>query len=99
MIDALNNTTIDAAIDSAAARKRELDALKPRATLVESLRFLAMHHDGPKVSRVPSNSLVEAADRIEELSQAVEAALNIVDGDGAPPRWDWMREALARARG
>jgi hypothetical protein len=33
------------------------------------------------------------------LQIAVEAALNMVDGDGAPPRWDMLRAALAKARG
>jgi hypothetical protein len=34
-----------------------------------------------------------------DLYAAVEAALNMVDGDGAPPRWDILRAALAKARG
>lgn len=43
--------------------------------------------------------IMRLEDQIAELCQAVEAALNMVDGDGAPPRWDWMREVLAHARG
>lgn len=34
-----------------------------------------------------------------DLYTAVEAALNMVDGDGAPPDWDMLRAALAKARG
>jgi hypothetical protein len=32
------------------------------------------------------------------LQIAVEAALNMVDGDGAPPRWDMLRAALTASR-
>jgi hypothetical protein len=32
------------------------------------------------------------------LQVAVEAALNMVDGDGAPPRWDMLRAALNASR-
>jgi hypothetical protein len=33
--------------------------------------------------------------RISELECAVQAALNMVDGSGVPPDWDWMRAVLA----
>jgi hypothetical protein len=33
--------------------------------------------------------------RIAELEAAVRAALNMVDGNGVPPDWDWMRAVLA----
>lgn len=32
--------------------------------------------------------------RISELECAVMAALNMVDGTGVPPDWDWMRAVL-----
>lgn len=35
------------------------------------------------------------ARRIAELEAAVRAALNMIDGDGAPPNWDWLRSVLA----
>ncbi len=34
-------------------------------------------------------------ERISELECAVQAALNMVDGNGVPPDWDWMRAVLA----
>lgn len=36
-----------------------------------------------------------ARQRIAELEAAVKAALNMVDGNGLPPDWDWMRAVLA----
>jgi hypothetical protein len=34
--------------------------------------------------------------RIAELEDAVRAALNMVDGDGAPPDWDRLRELVSK---
>ena len=33
--------------------------------------------------------------RVRELEDAVRAALNMVDGNGIEPDWDWMRAVMA----
>lgn len=41
---------------------------------------------------------IKAERRIRELEEAVLAALNIVDGDGAPPDWDHLRTLVKYQR-
>lgn len=66
-----------------------------RMRMGQSPILASMEHDPREANAA---FIVRACNAHDELCQAVEAALNLVDGDGAPPRWDWMREALARAR-
>jgi predicted NBD/HSP70 family sugar kinase len=54
---------------------------------------------GRKVDKIDKAVAEHKADplrkRISELECAVQAALNMVDGTGVPPDWDWMRAVLA----
>ena len=34
-----------------------------------------------------------------EMLAALKACLNMVNGDGQPPNWDWIREVVAKAEG
>lgn len=43
--------------------------------------------------------IVRAVNAHNELIEAVEAALNMVDGDGMPPNWDWLRSVVSKAKG
>lgn len=52
----------------------------------------------------PEGGIVNPADAhlivaAQDLYAAVMAALNMVDGDGAPPDWDMLRAAAKKARG
>lgn len=59
-------------------------------------------HEKAVINRVHTTDRAENAQvcaAAPDLYAAVEAALNMVDGDGAPPRWDMLRAALLKARG
>ena len=43
--------------------------------------------------------IVRAVNAHDRLCEAVQHALNMVDGDGQPPDWDELRAALKLARG
>jgi hypothetical protein len=41
--------------------------------------------------------IVKACNNFEDLCNSVRAALNMVDGDGFPPDWDFLRKTLKSA--
>lgn len=52
-----------------------------------------------------SDHFIEASDEIERLHTerdslitCVQAALNMVDGDGMPPDWDFLRKTLSQVQ-
>lgn len=48
------------------------------------------------LSRFPDACLIAAA---PSLLAGCKAAINMVDGNGAPPDWDWLRSVIAKATG
>jgi len=55
-----------------------------------------LHYDGALSEEAGNESLIAAA---PELYAGCAAALNMVDGNGAPPDWDWLRRIIAKAEG
>lgn len=41
--------------------------------------------------------IVRAVNNFEDLKTCVRAAVNMVDGNGAPPDWDFLRQVLRSA--
>lgn len=53
--------------------------------------------NGPHSGEQEANAHLIAA--APDLLEALEAALNMVDGDGLPPDWDMLRAVVRKARG
>ncbi len=54
--------------------------------------------EGYMITECPPPLTVAALQsRIAELEGAVRAALEMVDGNGIPPNWDWMRAVLSNS--
>jgi len=43
--------------------------------------------------------IVTASNHFDDLIACVRASLNMVDGDGSPPDWDFLRRTLKSAEG
>lgn len=48
------------------------------------------------IGDIAKRLLAERDKRVAELEAAVRAALNMVDGDGAPPDWDALRKLVKK---
>lgn len=55
-----------------------------------------MWRDGPE-REANAELIVRAVNAHDELIECVKAALNMVDGDGMPPNWDWLRATVKSA--
>ena len=44
----------------------------------------------------PAAQPQERAAIVEEMREAIRAALNMVEGDGTPPNWDWLRSLATK---
>jgi hypothetical protein len=51
------------------------------------------------VSRSDATLIVTAVNAFELMKEALQSALNMVDGDGTPPDWDQLRAVLRLAEG
>ena len=50
----------------------------------------------PELVEIAANARLIAA--APDLLAVAEAALDMVDGDGSPPNWNWIREVVAKAK-
>lgn len=57
------------------------------------------HPENGKLWRLDAPLIVRAVNGLPEAIAALEAALNMVDGDGLPPNWDNIRAALTKLKG